>query len=508
MAKKYLLSDAPIYRYFEEISAIPRASGKEDAIARYIEEIATQHNLLCRRDEHNNVYVKKPGSPGAENLPPLVLQGHTDMVCEKTSASTHDFDQDGLELYLEGDRLRALGTTLGADNGIAVAYMLAVLTEPKAVHPPLECVFTSMEEIGLLGANALDTTWLEGRRLLNLDSCPEGGLLIGSAGGLTLELELEVTRVKPAAGSAFLRLSVEGLLGGHSGQDIDKERANACKVIGRVLGNLRRSGVDFAIAHIAGGAQHNAIPRSATAVLCLRPEDIAVAHTAIATATTDLQARYAVSDPGLTVEAQTTSPVDTVLDSLSTEKLLRLLNLLPDGRQAMSPDISWLVTLSLNLGVLRSGNADTSPVNADTSPAVNADTSPANADSISFITSLRAAAAAELTELASVVSELATLLGARCRPGDAYPAWELKPGSPLLSVMQTTYKELRGKEAEIAAVHAGLECAVFAHFFPDMDIVALGPDVGDIHTPDEWLDLPSFGRTYEYLLTVLARLAQ
>jgi dipeptidase D len=471
------------FRFFEEISRIPRPSYREERIADYLVCFAAERGLWHKRDDKNNVYIKKQGSAGSENLPPVILQGHTDMVCEKNKDVTHDFNIDPLKLRVDGDRLRAEGTTLGADNGIGVAYMLAVLDDAAAVHPPLECLFTSMEEVGLLGAARLDPRLIEGRMMINMDSGPEGGLLINSAGGCAVEAAVKAGREKPSPQAVFRCLRISGLLGGHSGVDIDNERANANKLLGRVLAALSRAGLNFTVASVSGGAGANAIPRESEAVLGLEQSQLPEAENIIAKAREEIQKQYAAADPGFRLTVSEAEPPDTVFERLTTERLVRLLNLLPSGRLAMSVVRPDLVTLSVNLGVVNE-----------------------TAGKITLVLSLRSATAAALRLLTADIMELAGLMGADCVSRSGYPAWECNQNSRLFQVMLDTYRELREREAEIQAVHGGLECAVIAELIPDMDIVAIGPDADCIHTPDEWLSLPSFARTYEYILAVLRRL--
>ncbi|MDR1604713.1 MAG: beta-Ala-His dipeptidase [Gracilibacteraceae bacterium] len=483
-------------RFFETISRIPRRSGHEREIADYLTGFAAERGLWTQRDEMHNVYIRKPGTQGAESRPPVVLQGHTDMVCAAEPGVEHDFSTEPLDLYMEGDRLRARGTTLGADNGVAVAGMLALLDDGTAAHPPLECLFTAQEEIGLRGAAALDPALITGRRMINLDAGPEGTLLIGAAGGVNLNMEVTAFRQVLPPGSKFWHLSVQGLQGGHSGSDIGKERANAVKLLAMLLTALKREKLDFTLCGIRGGTASNVIPRECTAMLCLPVGENARAQELFTSAGAALRSMFAAGEPGLRIEAREGSLPDiaafelgdgagAVLPDGAADRLINLLNLLPTGRLRMSSRFPDLVALSLNHGVV------------STKPGA-----------VELVVSLRADTDLALQTLAADITQLAARLGAEnIRPDSAYPAWEAKPDSALLALMSETFRDLRGRTPLVRAVHAGLECSIFAALIPEMDIVAVGPDMDLYHTPNEWLDVRSFVRTHEYILETLRRLA-
>ncbi len=483
---KYLLQsyepNAP-YRFFEEISAIPRGSHKEKAIADYLVSFAQERGLWYHRDEMNNVYIKKPGTPGCEGLPPVVLQSHTDMVCEKNKDTVHDFEKDPIQLYVENDILRARGTTLGADNGAGMAFTLAVLDSKDVPHPPIEGIFTAMEEVGLNGAYNIDPGLIQGRRMINLDSGKEGSLLVSAAGGRSVAVRLGALWEAPATDSCTLAIQVRGLLGGHSGGDIDKERANANKLMGRILCRLEQAGVPLQVSSISGGMLSNAIPRECDCVLCLPQGQEELLRQTVAAVEEELQGEFADSDPDVRLLVQPAQG-ERVLSRAVSQKLANLLNLLPNGRLTMSRTIPGLVTLSLNQGVVTTHD-----------------------DYIQIDYALRSAKKSPLDQLTRDLMQLATLLGAQCQETDGYPTWEYRAESPLRETMKQVYQELRGQEVVIRAVHGGVECGVFTQKIPEMDIVAMGPNLGGAHTPDEWLDLKSFGRTYEYILAVLKKLA-
>ena len=340
-----------------------------------------------------------------------------------------------------------------------------------------------MEEVGLNGAYNIDPGLIQGRRMINMDSCPEGGLLVSAAGGHSVTLRLPSDWEAQPEGTVALTVQVRGLLGGHSGGDIDKERANANKLMGRILACLYRAGVEFQVANITGGMLSNAIPRECDCTLCLPQGQETLLRQVVSAVEGEVQGEYADSDGGIHFVIQQ-GQAQQVLSKESSHKLANLLNLLPNGRQTMSIPIPDLVTLSLNQGVVTT-----------------------HKDCVQIDYSLRSAKMSSLTQLSRDLVELATLLGAQCEEKAAYPAWEYRAESPLRETMKQVYQELRGQEAVIRAVHGGVECGVFTQKIPEMDIVAMGPNLGGAHTPDEWLDLKSFGRTYEYILAVLKKLA-
>ena len=471
------------YRYFEEISAIPRCSYDEEEIAEYLCAFAKNLNLWYHKDEYNNVYIKKPGSPGCEGLDPVILQAHIDMVCEKNLGTTHDFKNDPLDLYIENGRFRARGTTLGADDGMGVAFMLGILAEKDAVHPPLECIFTALEEVGLIGAIKLDYDLIAGRRMISLDSGPEGGMLVGAAGGCKMIITLPIKHQPLEKDGVIMAVRIREAIGGHSGSDIGKERANANKLMGRILSRLSRSGVKYEICDVSGGISYNAIPRECDAVLCVSADCVESLGEIIDCMQREISDEYKDSDPNIRVFLERADALQS-LDAASTHSFVNMLDLLPSGRMTMSVVHSYLVTLSLNQAVVTTEDAD-----------------------VKIVYSLRGAKKSALKDLTCSLADMAKLLGGQIEIHDGYPAWEQRQNSKLCEVMLDVYHQLRGKDAFVQLVHGGVECGIFVDRLPDLDVVATGPDADMVHTPDEWLDLESFGRTYEYLLAVLKALA-
>ncbi len=461
------LEPGSVFRFFEELSRIPRESGHTDAVSAWVEDFARARGLRCRRDELGNVVIWKDASPGYEGHPAVILQGHTDMVCVQSPGTDHDFEKDPLTLVLDGDWLRAENTTLGGDDGAAVAMMLALLDDDVIPHPPIEAVFTVDEEIGLLGAAGLDCSDLQGRTLINLDSEDEGVLTVGCAGGARCDLTLSLP-LHPASGK-LCTLELTGLPGGHSGAEIHKNIPNANRVLAQCLQALP----DARLVSLCGGEQDNAIPDRARAVFVL-PED----------QTENAPEKFHELKSGAVCSFTWASHAPT--DALSPEDTRKAVGLIlsaPNGVQAMEPDLPGQVRTSLNLGILRLEEGR-----------------------LRLTWSVRSSAGAEKEKLIEALKALADGCGGTfSRRGD-YPAWEYRPASRLRDVMVRVCRERTGKEPVVETIHAGLECGLLAQKLPGLDAVSIGPDMQDIHSPRERLSIPSVRRTWEYLLAVLAQL--
>ncbi len=459
--------------YFEELCAIPHGSRDTKRISDYCVRFAEAHGLRYVQDAHNNVVIYKNGSAGYENHPTVILQGHLDMVCEKDPGCDIDFSKDGLRLKQDGTYLFAEGTTLGGDDGIAVAYALAVLASETLAHPPLEAVFTVDEEIGMLGADAMDMSLLSGRVMLNIDSEDEGILTAGCAGGATATITLPVRR--EAAGGQGWRVRVDGLTGGHSGVEIHKGRVNANKLMGELLCKLP----DVRLACVDGGAKDNAIPRSCEALLVSQAADFAGRFEAAKAA---CLAALPATEPHavITCEAAEAAQVMTAECSAAA---LGLLGELPNGVQAMSADIEGLVQTSLNLGIVKTAQ-----------------------ESVTMTFSVRSSVGAEKTALLARLQALAEKYGAAYGQMGEYPAWEYRKDSRLRETMVETFEALYGKKPVVDVIHAGLECGIFSDRLPGLDAVSFGPQMHDIHTSRERLELASVARTWDYLVAVLAKL--
>ena len=474
------LEPASVFRFFEEICGIPHGSGDTKRISDYCVQFAKERGLEVRQDEFNNVIIREKGTPGYENAAPVMLQGHIDMVCEKEAGCDIDFAKDGLRLRLENGIVTADGTTLGGDDGIAAAYMLAILDSDTIPHPPLECVLTVDEEIGMLGAAAMDMSDLRSRIMLNIDSEDEGFLLVSCAGGMTARCLVPVERAAMSATKAEIK--VTGCMGGHSGTEINKGRANASMVLGEVLEALRKE-APFRLVSVNGGLKDNAIPREAAAELVFA--DDAGAAGKIAALSDDLQKRFADTDPGIRIEyahvpaGQSFGP----MTEESTERVIRALRSLPNGVQKMSADIEGLVQTSLNLGIMKTEESQ-----------------------VSFAFSVRSSVEEEKQALRKELEKVTASLGGTVEVQGEYPAWEYRKESPLRDLMVEVYTEQYGSAPVVQAIHAGVECGLFSGQLPGLDCVSFGPDMKDIHTPKESMDTESVRRTWEYLLEILRRL--
>lgn len=470
------LEPQKVFGYFEAISAIPRGSGKTEKISDYCENFAKDKGLEYCRDEAGNVIIFKNGSKGRENEEPVILQGHLDMVCEKESDCSIDFDNDGLSLAVDGDFVYAEGTTLGGDDGIAVAMCLALLDSSDIPHPPIEAVFTVDEEIGMLGADVLDTSVLKGKRMINIDSENEGVLWVSCAGGARFDIELPIKR-EAKSGNCF-EITVGGLHGGHSGAEIHVGYANASVLMGRLLAKLSEK-IRFSLISIDGGTKDNAITRECVAAVC-SDEAIGLYLNEIEA---EFKKEFSVTDPDLFVSAR---PVDFCSDTMtadSTKALVSLLNELPYGVMAMSKEIEGLVETSLNLGTL------------DT-----------NETRVHFGYSVRSSNDDDKEVLLEKLIEIADKYCASNVVSGRYPGWAFVKDSALQKAMAETYKEMYGKDMQVTAIHAGLECGLFCGKISGLDCVSLGPDLFDIHTPSEKMSISSAKRVWEYLLAVLAKL--
>lgn len=476
------LEPKKVFAYFEDISQIPHGSQNTKAVSDYCVAFAKEHGLKYIQDEDNNVIIFKDASAGYEDAEPVIIQGHLDMVCEKDEGVAIDFEKDGLKLYVDGDFLKAEGTTLGGDDGIAVAYALAILDDDTLAHPPLEIVFTVDEEIGMLGAESMDLSVLKGRKLLNIDSDVEGIFLASCAGGLQAVCELPVSRVE-AEGISY-EIKVTGLLGGHSGSEINKERGNAIWLLGRVLDSLSREG-SFAIAHMEGGLKDNAIPRETSAIILVESEEAGEELSAkVKTLDEELKKEFQTSDPGIAVSCRKLeSEKKSVLHGTTASKILFFLRMMPNGIQNMSMDIEGLVETSLNAGIMT-----------------------LTEDTFTVQFAVRSSVTGRKLEVADRLTFLTEFLGGEITVSGDYPAWEYKADSDMRKLMADTYQELFGEEAKIEAIHAGLECGLFSGKIPGLDCISFGPNNYDIHTPKERLSISSTQKIWKLLVEFLKRL--
>ena len=470
----------PVLHFFAEISKIPRCSGNEKAISDYMVSFARARNLEVEQDESLNILIKKPAFSGYEDAPTVIIQGHMDMVCDKNKSKEHNFETDPIELRVEGDMLYATDTTLGADNGIAVAYALALLDADDIPHPPLRVLLTTEEETGLKGAAALDPVYLEGDMLINIDCEEEGTLFSSCAGGIRVSHFIKAVWEDPKKDYIPYLIDIKGLKGGHSGAEIDKGRGNANKLMGRFLSAFSGE-AEFQIGKINGGSKMNTIPREAEVTVYIKPPDENKLKAEIEEWNTIFKKELRTKDPDVNLNARKVTEKDAkVLSKETTEKIINLLVIMPDGVQTMSGDIEGLVESSTNLGVVTTSDSG-----------------------VSFESATRSNINSQKYNIVDQLKTIARILNIDFDSNSDYPEWEYQPDSKLREVFKKVYKDMYQKELKIAAIHAGLECGFFKEKNKNLDIVALGPDQYDVHTPDEHVSIPSLKRTYEYLLNVL-----
>lgn len=481
-----------VLQLFEELSRIPRGSGNEKAVSDFVAEFARLRGCEVLQDERHNLIIRKSAFPGYESAPAVIFQGHLDMVCEKNKGTEHDFLKDPITLRVEGDSIYAEGTTLGADNGIAVATALAIIDSPELAHPELEILMTTEEETTMGGAFSIDVTQLKGRRMINFDSDREGVLFVSSAGGVNLYHTVPIVKreLKQEDGVGCT-IVVHGLRGGHSGDDIIHERGNANKLLGRVLDDLRRH-VPFALASVSGGMKANAIPREAEAALYLTDNAKDDALTRLGEWSKLLREEFHATDAD--VEVTLRSGMDYghgaaehkfVFDDATKASVIRLLALIPNGVLSMDKAIPNLVRTSSNLGVVTTSE-----------------------DSVVMQSLARSSLRSQTEDVQRVLTTLAETVGCEFRADSYFPGWPYRPDSELRPVFQEVYERQFGSPLEIKAIHAGLECGVLIGKLPDLDAVSCGPNLYDIHTPQEHLSISSVERSWTFLTAVLAELKQ
>jgi dipeptidase D len=464
-----------VFRFFEELCSMPHGSGNTKIVSDWLVRFAQERGLEHYQDKLNNVIIIREAAPGYENAEPVILQGHMDMVCEKAPDCPKDMAVEGLDLAVEGDTILARGTTLGGDDGIAVAMMLAVLDDDAMAHPRVECVFTVDEEVGMEGAEGLDVSPLKGRRMLNLDSEDEGVFTVSCAGGNLTTCTIPVERAPyPFDGGVYLTIRVDGLLGGHSGAEIHKGRANANVLLGRILYN---AAPNLALVSVDGGLKDNAIPVSAAAVVCVKDPDFV--RTVCALKDGEFRNEYAVTDPGVRVTV-TPGGSGVPMDWESTMKIIRFLVACPNGVYAMSADIPGLTQTSLNLGIL---------------------TTRENEVAASFC--VRSSIESQKEMLVEKICALGA--GTVTVAGD-YPGWQYRQESPLRDLLTEVFTEQYGRPPKVEAIHAGVECGLFCGKLPGLDCVSVGPDMRDIHTFRERLHVASTARLWAMVVEALRRM--
>ncbi|HWQ79220.1 MAG TPA: aminoacyl-histidine dipeptidase [Anaerovoracaceae bacterium] len=470
------LQPEKVFCFFEELTKIPRGSTHEKAVSDYLYRWAIERKLDVVQDAFLNILIRKPGSAGYENAPAVILQGHMDMVCEKNMDVVHDFLTEPLKLRVDGDYVYATGTTLGADNGIGVACTMALLDSQSLSHPPLEVLITADEEDGMTGAEGFDATQLKGRILINLDDEYEGKFTAGCAGGCTVKLFLPAARKAPGYGR-FCRIAVKGLKGGHSGDDIDKERGNSIKLMGRMLYDLRDR---IEIASISGGAKGNAIPRESRADLAVS-EEIDMTDF-INKWNTVFKNEFMFSDPDVSVSAEIINEVSEVYTGKVKDHLINAVSLIPNGPIVRSPELN-MVIYSNNLGVIAS-----------------------EADVITLTCVPRSSSESMMKQFIDTAEQISEILQIKMELSSGYPAWEYQKESAIRELCMETYEDMYGVKGEVSIIHAGLECGLFIKKIPGLDAIATGPNLYDIHTPNEHFSISSVRRTFDFICRLLEKI--
>lgn len=470
-----------VFKYFEELSQIPRCSGNEKGVSDYLVNFAKEKKLEVIQDEALNVIIKKAGTKGYENSPIVILQGHMDMVCEKNKGTHHDFTCDPIQLRIEDDMIYGTGTTLGADNGVAVAYCLALLASNDIPHPPLEVIVTTEEETGMGGASQLNPNNIKGKILINIDAEEEGVFFASCAGGLRNRVYIPLAREAINRELLSYTIKVRGLKGGHSGMDISKERGNANKITGRVLNSLAKN-INFKLVEINGGSKMNAIPREADVKILIETQHKEKLEESIKHLDKILKNELKASDSDVSVQLEylNEDPAKAFTDG-TKNKVISALMLIPNGVQSMSMDIKDLVQSSTNIGVVTTTE-----------------------EHVILESAIRSSVRTLKHEICDRIHAMASALGFKSENGSEYPEWEYNPDSYIRKVFEKTYFEVSGKKAEITAIHAGLECGLFGERLGgDIDMISFGPNMYDVHTPNEHLSISSTERTWEFLCGVL-----
>ena len=474
------LKPQDVWQEFAEICKIPRPSKKEGKMIEYLLRFGQQHNLETLRDKTGNVVIKKHATKGLENRPTIVLQSHIDMVCEKTADSLHDFDTDPIEPIIDGEWVRANNTTLGADDGIGVAMQLAILASDTIAHPAIECLFTTDEETGLTGASNLDNSMITGRTLINLDSEDEGQIFIGCAGGINTTARFAYQTIQTDNESIAYSIEVKGLKGGHSGDDINKGLGNANKILNRFLWNATKL-FGLRLCRFDGGNLHNAIPHNATAIFTIDRKQADGMHQYFEQLKKNINQELKHTEPQFVMELKNTALPSHSMDAESQQRLLNALYGCPNGVIAMSQTLPGLVETSTNLASVKTleGNI------------------------IEIVTSQRSSVESAKTDIASMVESVFAQAGAQVVHSEGYPGWEPDTNSLILKTAVASYCRLFGKEPEVKAIHAGLECGLFLKKLPGMDMISIGPTLRGVHSPSERIEIKTVKMFYDFLLDIL-----
>lgn len=474
------LQPQAVFDYFLQICKIPHGSKNESEISAFLQNFGRELGYETIADSVGNVLVKKPAYPGFENRKTIILQSHMDMVCDKRPDVEHDFTKDSIKPYVDGEWLKAQGTTLGADNGIGVAAAMAVLADKSLKHGPVNCLFTIDEETGLTGAEALSPELLQGDILVNLDSEDEGEIFIGCAGGVCNYAEFKHVRTRISGDMFYMKVDINSLTGGHSGDDISKGRANANKLLSRFLLQVSQK-YEFYLCEISGGSLHNAIPRDASAVFAVQSADKEAVRVDFNVFAAQVQDEYSATEPNMKFTLQSTDPVNNVIDPVVAKNLLCSLHAVFNGVFAMSQDVPGLVETSSNLASVKRTSENV----------------------ITVTTSQRSSIESARDNVSSAVRTAFELGGATVTTKGQYPGWKPNMKSEILKVACDTYKQLFGEDAKIKAIHAGLECGLFLEKAPHLDMISFGPTMRGVHSPDERLDIASTGRWWQHLQLLL-----
>jgi len=469
-----------VWVYFDEILAIPRISRKEEKIIAYLEKFAGEHKLTHKKDRVGNLLISKPATKGMEKRKGMILQSHVDMVGEKQAGVDHDFDNDSIEAFIEDGWIRARGTTLGADDSIGIAASLAILASNEIKHGPLECLFTVDEESGMTGAFGLQPGFLEGSVLLNLDSEDEGEIFIGCAGGTDTIATYKHSRIRVNRNNLALRVTVGGLHGGHSGDEIQKGFGNSIKILNRFLWNADQR-FKIRLSHLEGGKARNAIPREAEAIITLPSRSLELIRVYFQSYVTIIEKELENVEPEFHMTMELTDLPESVMNRKQQRKLFNCLYACPHGVVAMSREIPGLVETSTNLASIKS----------------------LSEDKLEIITSQRSSVESSKQDIADRMTSLFELLGAKIRHTDGYPGWKPVLSSEVLKIAKNAYQELFKQEPEVKAIHAGLECGLFLQTYPELDMISFGPTIKGAHTPEERIRIDSVEKFWKFLLVML-----
>lgn len=476
------LKPEAVFRNFEELTRIPRGSGNEKEVSDYLVKFAKKHGLEVIQEECLNVIIKKPATKGYENAPTVILQGHMDIVCAKKEELEFNFEKDPIPIFVDGDMIRTKGTTLGADNGIAVAMAMAILESNELAHPAINVLITVAEETGMDGVLNLNPENISGDILINIDSEEEGTFLSSCAGGVTNIIHLPIQWEKVGSDKETYKLSIKGLLGGHSGMEINKNRANAIKIMGRILEEIdNKLGID--IVHIQGGEKMNAIPKMAYTTFMIDKNNVEKLEKILKECEKTFKSEFEISDSNISIAIEKSDNKETIISNKTKKGLISILRLIPFGVQTMSANIEGLVESSSNIGVITTSE-----------------------EKISFKSAVRSSVKTLKNEINSRIENICELVDAKMELIADYPQWEYRVNSPIRDLMVKVYKNIYKKEAKVDAIHAGLECGFLKEKIGDIDMISLGPNMYDVHTPNEHLSISSTKNVYEFLCEVLKQI--